>query len=75
VPDRDLLAKVTAFDHVLQDVPTFVSESPSMFLGRARLTGFARRNDTMVFIPDSAEQFLGVPKHSLYRYLDELNWV
>jgi hypothetical protein len=46
-----------------------------MFLGRALLTGFARRNDVMVFIPDSAEQFLGVPKRALYRYLDELNWV
>jgi hypothetical protein len=53
----------------------FVSESPSTFLGRALLTGFARRNDMMLSILDSAEKFLGVPKCSLYRYLDELNWV
>jgi hypothetical protein len=74
-PDRDLQVKITAFRLVLQDVPAFGSESPSMFLGRALFIGFARRNDVTVFIPNSAGQFLGVPEGSLYRYLDELNWV
>jgi hypothetical protein len=46
-----------------------------MFLDGALLTGFVRRSDVMVFISNSAEQFLGVPKRSFYRYLDELNWV
>jgi hypothetical protein len=74
-PDRDLQVKVAAFRRVLQDVRAFVSESPSMVRGRALLTGFARCNDVMVFISDSAEQFLGVSKRSLYRYLAELNSV
>jgi hypothetical protein len=53
--DRDLQVKVAAFPRVLQDVPAFVSKLPSMFYGRALLTGFARRNDVMVFIPDIVE--------------------
>jgi hypothetical protein len=44
-----------------------------MFLCRDLLTGFARGNNVMVFIPDSVEQFLGVPKRSRYRCIDELN--